>query len=156
MPSNSTALDDVILAVVSAMNDAVTYEVFDGPPTTLPNRDQVKFLVIGAEAPLTDDDQPPVNAADVEIVWKGLGQARREEEMRINCVAVAKSTTAAASRALCVGIMDDVQSNLGLHPGNLSTFNALISAVNTTRVKNVMGGTVVQMQFTISVRANLT
>lgn len=154
--ARATAINDVILAIVAAVDAAVTYPVFDGPPTTLPNRSETKFLVIGAEAPLTDDEAPVYDAATMAQTWKGLGQARREEELRINSVAVGKSTSVAAARALAIGVLDDVAANIGLHPGNLNTFNALISEVNTTRVRNVPGGAVVQIQFIISAHANLT
>jgi len=151
----STSIHDVILTVVSTMQGAVTYEVFDGPPTKLPGRKETKFLVIGAESPLTDDEAPVYDAATMAQEWKGLGQKRREEEIRINCVAVGKSTTVAIARGLAVGILDDIATNLPVHPGSDNTYNALISEVNSTRVRNVPGGAVVQIQFTISAHANL-
>ena len=157
MPSHSTAIDDVLTWVVSTLDAAVTYSVFDGPPTTLPDRDQTKFVVIGAESPLeTGEDAGPVNAATMNQVDKGLGARRREEELHINCVAVGKTTTIAAARGLAVGVIDDVATNLSLHPGTLDTWNALVSDVVDTRSLNVPGGAVVQMQFIITVRANLS
>ena len=155
--SNSTAIDDVLTWVVSTLDAAVAYSVFDGPPTILPDRDQTKFVVIGAESPLeTGEDAGPVNAATMNQVDKGLGARRREEEMYINCVAVGKTTTIAAARGLAVGVIDDVATYLSLHPGTLDTWNALVSDVVDTRSLNVPGGAVVQMQFIITVRANLS
>src|SRR5690242_3731442 len=155
--ATSTAIHDVITGIVSTIDAAVAYPVFDGPPTTLPDRDQTKFVVIGAEAPLeTGEDAAPVDSATMNQFWKGLGAKKREEEMHINCVAVGKTTTIAAARGLAVGVIDDVATNLGLHPGTLDTWNALVSDVVDTRSLNVPGGAVVQMQFTITVRANLS
>jgi hypothetical protein len=155
--SDSTAIDDVIVWIVSTLDAALAYSVFDGPPATLPDRAQTKFVAIGAEAPLeTGEDAVPTNSASMNQVWKGLGAKKREEEMYINCVAVGKTTTVAAARGLAVGVIDDVASNLGLHPGTLDTWNALVSDVVDTRSLNVPGGAVVQMQFVITVRANLS
>src|SRR5690349_21034428 len=110
--ARSTAIHDVITWLVSTLGAAVSYPVFDGPPTTLPDRDQPKFVVIGAESPLeTGEDASPVNAATMNQVDKGLGARRREEEMYINCVAVGKTTTIAAARGLAVGVIDDVATN---------------------------------------------
>lgn len=158
MPSvHSTAINDVILWIVSTLEAALSYPVFDGPPTALPDRDEMKFVVIGAESPLeTGEDAGPVNAADMGQVYKGLGAKMREEEMHINCVAVGKTTTIAAARGLAVGVIDNVSTNLGFHPGTLDTWNALVSDVVDTRSLNVPGGAVVQMQFVITVRANLS
>jgi hypothetical protein len=144
MPSlNSTAINDVIVWLVSTLDAALAYPVFDGPPTELPDRDQLKFVVIGAESPLeTGEDAAPTNAASMSQVYKGLGGKMREEEMNINCVAV--------------GVIDNVSTNLGFHPGTLQTWNALVSDVVDTRSLNVPGGAVVQMQFVITVRANLS
>ena len=158
MPSvHSTAIHDVILWVVSTLDAALPFPVFDGPPSELPDRDQLKFVVIGAESPLeTGEDAGPVNAADMGQVYKGLGAKMREEEMHINCVAVGKTATIAAARGLAVGVIDNVSTNLGFHPGTLDTWNALVSDVVDTRSLNVPGGAVVQMQFVITVRANLS
>lgn len=153
--TSATSIHNVILAVVSTLKNAVTYEVFDGPPSKLPGRAETKFLVIGAEAPLTDDEEPVHDAATMSQVWKGLGQKVREEEIRIYCVAVGKSNSVANARGYAAGILDDVATNLPVHPGNDNTYNALISEVNSTRVRNVPGGAVVQIQFTISAHANL-
>lgn len=153
----ATAIDDVMVWIVSTLDAALSYEVFDGPPTTLPDRDQVKFVVIGAESPLeTGEDAGPVDAAGMSQVHKGLGGKIREEELHINCVAVGKTTTIAAARALAVGVINDVSTNMGFHPGTLQTWNALVSDVVDTRSLNVPGGAVVQMQFVITVRANLS
>jgi len=155
--ATATAIDDVITGIVSTLTAAVDYSVFDGPPTTLPDRSQTKFVVIGAEAPLeTGEDAPPVDAADMSQVWKGLGAKKREEEIRINCVAVGKTSTIAAARGLATGVINDVATHLGLNPGTLDTWNALVSDVVNTRSLNVPGGAVVQMQFVITVRANLS
>lgn len=154
MPS-STAIDSVITAVVSTLKAALTYEVFDGPPTKMPARSVTKFLVIGAESPLTDDQEPVHNAATMTQVWQGLGAKRRAEQLRINCVAVGKSTSVASARSLAKGVIDDVATYLPLHPGSDNTFNALVDEVLDTRVRNVSGGSVVQIQFVISAHANL-
>jgi hypothetical protein len=156
MPFAATAIHDVMTGVVSVLDSALAYPVSDGPPTTLPDRSEFKFVAIGAEAPLeTSEDAPPVNSATMDQVWKGLGAKSREEEMNINCVAVGKSTTIAEARGLATAVVNDVASNLGLHPGTLDTWNALVSNVTDTRSRNVPGGAVVQMQFVITVRANL-
>lgn len=151
----ATAINDVILAIVTAVDNAVAYPVFDGPPSTLPSQSETKFVAIGAEAPLTDDTAPVYDAATMSQVWKGLGQPMRDEELRINCVAVGKSTSVAAARALAISVLDDVADSIGIHPGDANVYNALISQINTTRVRNVPGGAVVQIQFMISAHANL-
>ena len=157
MSQHSTAIDDVIVWIVSTLKSALTYPVFDGPPSEMPDRDQPKFVAIGAESPLeVGEDAAPTAAADMSQVYKGLGAKIREEEMHINCVAVGKTTTIAEARALAVGVIDDVSANMGFHPGTLDTWNALVSDVVDTRSLNVPGGAVVQMQFVITVRANLS
>lgn len=154
--ATATAIDSVIVAVIAALTDAVDYEVFDGPPTSLPSRSENQFVAIGAEAPLTDDEAPVYDAANMSQVWTGLGAKRRTEELHINCVAVGKSTTVALARGLAVGVIDDVAAIIGLHPGNDNTWNSLVSEISSTRVRNVPGGAVVQIQFVISANANLT
>jgi hypothetical protein len=158
MPStHSTAIDDVIVWIVATLTAALSYPVFDGPPTSMPDRDQFQFVAIGAESPLeTGEEAPPVNAANMSQVYKGLGGRIREEDMNINCVAVGKSTTIAAARGLAVSVINNVATNIGFHPGTLDTWNALVSDVVDTRSLNVPGGAVVQMQFVITVRANLS
>lgn len=158
MPSqHATAINDVILWIVSTLDAALSYPVFDGPPTAMPDRDQMKFVAIGAETPLeTGEEASPIDAAQMSQVYKGLGGKMREEEMHINCVAVGKDSTIAVARGLAVGVIDNVSTNLGFHPGTLDTWNALVSDVVDTRSLNVPGGAVVQMQFVITVRANLS
>jgi hypothetical protein len=157
MTATATAIDNVIPWIVSTLNAALAYPVFDGPPSSLPDNAETRFAAIGAESPLeTGEEATPVNAATMSQVWKGLGAKRREEEMIINCVAVGKSTTIAAARTLATSVINDVAVNLTLHPGTLDTWNALVSDVMDTRSLNVSGGAVVQMQFAITVRANLS
>jgi hypothetical protein len=157
MTHHSTAIDDVIVWIVATLKAALSYPVFDGPPSEMPDRDQPKFVAIGAESPLeVGEDAGPITAADMSQVYKGLGGVVREEELHINCVAVGKTSTIAEARGLAVGVIDDVSANVGFHPGTLQTWNALVSDVVDTRSMNVPGGAVVQMQFVITVRANLS
>lgn len=155
MPTTSTSIHETILAIVEIMDAAVSYKVFDGPPSKLPNRAETKFLVIGAEVPLTDDNDSAHDAATMSQVWSGMGPKRRTEEIRINCVAVGKSSTVATARGLAVGVIDDVADNIGIRPGNEGAYNTLVADISTTRVRNVSGGAVVQIQFIITASANL-
>lgn len=154
---DATAIHATIIGIVTTVSAAVTYSVFDGPPTILPDRAQMQFVAIGAESPLeTGEEASPTQAATMNQVWKGLGAVTREEEMQINCVAVGKSDTIANARGLAKDVVNDVATYLGRNPGTLETWNALVSDVVDTRSLNVPGGAVVQMQFVITVRANLT
>lgn len=153
MPSKVTALNDVIVAVVAALNAAnLGYPVFDGPPTQRPGRTITHFACIGLEELPPQDGE--VASASMDQAWYGLGEKARLENLHIECIAVGKSPTAAAARLLAVNVVQDVANNIALHPSN-ETYNALVSAVTSTRVGNLSGGSIVIMQFTISANARL-
>src|ERR1700745_2566718 len=142
MPVKVTSLNDVVLAVVSALNSAnLGYPVFDGPPTQRPGRTVVKYVCIGLEE-LPPNDQAEVNAASMDQTWSGLGQRARTENLHIECVAVGKASTASAPRADAIAVVQDVANNLSIHPTN-ETYSALVSAVTGTNVRAVAGGTIV-------------
>jgi hypothetical protein len=149
----ASVINDVIVAVVTALDSAVSYQVFDGPPSKRPVRGTAQYLVIGAEA--LDDEQGAESAASMEQTWQGLGEIMRMEELDILCVAVGRASSIAQARSLAMGIIEDVMTNLPRHPTNES-FNCLISSVGSVKVNNTAGGAVVHVEFTISASARLT
>lgn len=148
----ASVISDVIVAVVAALDAAVSYPVFDGPPSRRPARGTTQFLVIGAET--LDDDQGEVSAAVMDQVWRGLGEVARDETLEIYCVAVGRASTIAQARLLAMGIIQDVTTNLPKNP-TAETYNALISNVGALKVNNTAGGAVVQIEFVISATARL-
>jgi hypothetical protein len=156
VPAKVTAVDDVIVALVAALKAAVTYEVSDGPVTKRPARDSTQLLVIGSEEPWNDEDGNATNSAMMQQVWKGLGQASRDETMQIPCVAVgyAYGGTVAAARGLAKNAVQDAFNNLNPHPTS-ATYNALVSDVGSVESRNQAGGAVVTIKFTISASARL-
>jgi hypothetical protein len=159
MSIKATALDDVITAVVAALQSAnLGYPVFDGPPTNRPVRGINRYVCIGLEE-LPPDDKTEVNIGTSDQTWYGLGQRAKEEHVNIECVAVGKATSAATARALATGVIQSVSDNLvalKTNPNTTETYNALVSAVPGARVRDEPGGTVIVMQFTITAIARLT
>jgi hypothetical protein len=148
-----TSIDDVILALVSALQGAVAYPVFDGPPSKLPLRTDDRFLAVGAEQ--IDEQTDPVDSAGMDQEWRGLGNRARYETLRVNCVAIGRAKTIADARAVAMAVLGDVGSNLSIHP-TLETYSALVSTVTAVRSHNTTGGAVVQIQFIITANARLT
>lgn len=159
MPSGSvvdvTSIDDLILAIVTSVTAAVTYPVYDGPPTSLPARTVTQFVAIGADNLDNGEMDPPAEAATMSSEWHGQGQIARYETVRINCVAVGRGDTVADARALAKSVVTDVGQNIGVHPTSKS-YNALVAEVVSVRVKPTSGGAYVHMQFVISADARLT
>ena len=150
-----TSIDDLIVAIVAAVEAAVTYPVYDGPPTSLPARTVTQFVAIGADNLDHDETDPPAEAAIMEQEWKGLGQVARYETAHLNCVAVGRADTVASARALAKAVVTDVGQNIGIHP-TVTSYNALIDQVTAVRVKPTSGGAYVHILFTISANARLT
>ena len=150
-----TAVDDVIVALVAALRAAVTYPVFDGPPSKRPGRGIDRYVVIGAENLDAGEEMPSDKSAEMAQVWTGLGQPARDEELHINCVAVGKGTSIAQARGFAKAAVQDTFNNLGLHPTS-QTYNALVSDINAVRSRNVPGGAVVYIEFIVSASARLT
>jgi hypothetical protein len=148
-----TAIDEVTLAVVTAIRAGVTYPVFDGPPSKLPSGPkQYKWLAIGVD--VLNDQSGPATAAVMDQVWSGLGEPSRAEEMHIHCVAVGRADSIANARALAMAVIQDVGTYLPKHP-TPESYNALISAVSAVRPHNMAGGALVHVEFTISASARL-
>ena len=150
-----TSVDDLILAIVAAVSAAVTYEVYDGPPTNLPPRTATQFVAIGADSMDIDETDPPVESAIMNQEWKGLGQIARYETALINCIAVGRADTVKDARALAKAVVTDVGQNIGQHP-TLASYNALVSEVTSIRSKPTSGGAYVHISFIISANARLT
>lgn len=148
----ASLIDDISLAIWSAIKSAVAYPVFDGPPSKLPDRGSAQYLVIGAET--LDDIQQMTPAADMTQEWIGLGEKARREELVIHCVAVARSRTIAGARAIGMAMIQDADSHIPLHP-TPESFNALINGVTALRAANMPGGAIVHVEFTISASARL-
>jgi hypothetical protein len=146
-----TAIDDLILAVVAAVDAAVDYPVFDGPPTPK-NPKSDRYVVIGAEE--LNDQSDPTDSAAMHQEWKGLGQAAHDEELAIRCVAYGRARSVKLARAIALGVVGDVHDHLGKHP-TPETYGALID-VTAVRAHNVTGGALVHVRFTISAKANHT
>jgi hypothetical protein len=148
-----TAINDVTLAIVAAIDAGVAYPVFDGPPSKLPSgTGQYQWLVIGAD--VLDDQSGPATASVMDQEWSSLGEVSRAEEMRIHCVAVGRANSIANARALAMTVIQDVGTFLPRHPTQ-ETYNALISTVSAVRPHNVAGGALVHIEFTISASARL-
>lgn len=152
-----TCIDDAINAIVATTKAAVTYPVFDGPPTTLPSRGTSQFVIIGADTleNHNEEDAPPVDAASMSQAWYGLGQQARQEDARINCIAVGRATTVTAARSLAMSVIKDVGQNIKQHP-TTNTYNALVAEVLSVRTKPTSGGAYVHVQFVITINARLT
>ncbi|HYS43635.1 MAG TPA: hypothetical protein VEM32_06605 [Geobacteraceae bacterium] len=150
-----TSADDVILAVTAALDAAVTYPVFDGPPSGRPVRGTDRYVVIGTDTLDTGEDAGPANAADMSQAWKGLGQKARDEDLHIHCISVGKGSSVAAARGFAMAALQNTFDYLGQHPTN-ETYNALVSDISDVRVRNTSGGAVVHILFTISASARLT
>ena len=148
-----TAIDAVTLAIIAAIDAAVAYPVFDGPPSKLPRgTDQYKWLAIGVD--VLDDQAGPATAAVMTQVWSGLGEVSRAETMDIHCVAVGRGTSIASARALAMAVIQDVGQYLPKHP-TPESYNALISTVSAVKPHNMAGGALVHIEFTISASARL-
>jgi len=149
----ATAIDDVTLAIFAAIDAAVTYPVFDGPPSKLPSgTGQYKWLAIGVD--VLDDQSGPATAAIMDQTWASLGEISRAEQMQIHCVAVGRGTSIANARALAMAVIQDVGTYLPKHP-TPESYNALISTVSAVKPHNMAGGALVHIEFTISASARL-
>ena len=159
MPGGSvtkvTSVDELIVAIVASVDAAVSYNVYDGPPTKLPPRTATQFVAIGADNLDIGEFDPPADAASMIQTWKGLGQVARYEDVRINCVAVGRSTTVTGARAQAMAVVKDVGQHIGLHP-TLETYNALVSEALSVKVKPTSGGAYVHVLFVITANARLT
>lgn len=151
-----TAIDDVIVALVAAVDAATSYPVFDGPFTKRPSRITTSYIVIGAEEAYNDEDVNPINSASMSQVWKGLGQKSRDETLQIPCVAVgiAVKGTVAQARGAGLGVVQDVFDNLNPKPTS-ATYNALVEGITAIESRNLSGGAEVQVKFIISANARL-
>ena len=150
-----TAIDDVLTALVDAFTLALDYDVYDGPPTQLPPRSATKFVAIGCDTlEGQSEESPPVDAAIMTSLWKGLGQVAREEDLRINCVAVGRADTVKAARGYAMQVVKDCGQNIPLHPTN-NTYNALVAEVVSVRSKPAVGGAYVHVHFIIQAKAQL-
>lgn len=158
MTVKATALDDVIVAVVAALNGAsLSYPVYDGPTVGRPGRSINKYVCIGLEDIPAEDGEATIGAMDQ--TWYGLGQKAKNENISIDCISVGKATSAASARSLAIAAVQDVSDSLVALRSNsntLETYNALVSAVSAARVRATSGGFVVIAQFTISAQARLT
>src|ERR1700755_2357687 len=106
MPTKVTALGETIAAVFTALDTAISYPVYLGPPSKQPGRTANKYLsVFATEA---EDQSQADDAAIMNQTWSGLGQVAREETIDIKCVAGAKASTVAAALTLAVSILTDV------------------------------------------------
>jgi hypothetical protein len=153
MPIKVTALDGLILAVVAAVDAAVTYPVYDGPPSKQPNRGITQYVAIFATE--AEDQSQADDSAVMDQVFYGLGQVAREEHLSIKCVAGAKASTVTAARSLAMSVIQDVGAALPRNP-TPETYGCLISAVDAAKPHNTAGGAVVTIQFTIYATARLT
>lgn len=160
MPTKTTAVFDVLDALFTTLDAALNYRVIDGPVSLRPNRDETKFLLIGAEdlLPSNPDEQPePVNSADTSQQISGLGAVSREETITVHCVAVGRAVkgSAAQARAIAKSVVEDVGNHLPKSP-TPETYAAFVSDISTIRTLNTTGGAVVAVLFSITVMARLT
>lgn len=150
----ATTIDELISGIVSTMGAAVSYKVYDGVPSKLPEtRTVTQYLVVGAEN--LDNREAFTSSAHMEQAWRGLGQAAREETVFVDCVAVGIARSVASARANATAILNDIQTHLPTHP-TANSYNALIEQVVAVRSKNAQGGAIVQMQFIITAKARIT
>ena len=151
-----TAIDEVLTALVDAFTLALSYDVYDGPPTQLPPRSATQFVAIGCDTlEGQGEESPPVDAAVMSSFWKGLGQVAREEDLRINCVAVGRADTVRAARGYAMQVVKDCGQNIPLHPTH-NTYNALVAEVVSVKTKPATGGAFVHVHFIIQAKAQLT
>lgn len=141
-------------AVVLAIDAAVAYPVFDGPPARNPSRSIVRYVTIGA-AEDTDNQANPTVSAQMSATYTGLGQVAREERLELHCVATGKAKTIALARPIALAVVADVGAALPKSP-TPETYGAQISSILAVRSHNISGGAIVQVQFIISATARLT
>ena len=151
----ATAIHDVLVALVAAFDAAVDYPVFDGPPSKQPDRGTTKWLIIGADEPEPGDQNEATQQGSMSAQLIGLGSKWRDEELEINCVAVGKSTSIAAARAIAVGLVEDASQNMPHWP-SANSYGAHVSDINEVRVRNVSGGAIAHIHFIISAKSRLT
>ena len=161
MPNGSVTkvsdIDGFMLAIIAAVEAAVTYPVFDGPPTSLPARTVSQFVAIGADNidSAIADTGLTTDSARMNQEWHGLGQVARYEEVTINCVAVGRADTVTNARQLALEVVEDVGKNIALHP-TATSYNALVSAVESVKSQPTSGGAFVHVQFVITASTRLT
>lgn len=161
MPNGSVTqvsdIDGVMLSIIAAVTAAVTYPVYDGPPTSLPARTVTQFVTIGADNldGSVTETEVPTDSANMTQEWHGLGQVARYEEVHINCVAVGRGDTVTSARSLAMLVVEDVGKHIALHPTTTS-YNALVSQVVAVKSKPTSGGAFVHVQFVITASTRLT
>jgi hypothetical protein len=141
-----TEIDEVIKAVVLALNGVITDTVFDGMPSSEPSN--ITYVVIGGTL------DPNEDIATMTQEWVGLGYKTRREEMDIQCLAVGRASRIPEARAAAVNVIKDVGTNLPANP-TAKTYNTLISEVGRMQAANSQAGATVHVQFTIHSRARL-
>jgi hypothetical protein len=148
----TTVIDDVILALVAALDTALTYPIFDGPPSKRADRSVPVYLIIGADDAADDE----VDSATMSSQWVGLGQVSREEMLDIHCMAVGKAIngSVATARRTAMNAIQDVNTYM---PKSLTpeTYGGQVSNVDSVKSKNEPGGAIVTIAFTIQVSARL-
>ncbi|MGH7239681.1 MAG: hypothetical protein ACREHG_06400, partial [Candidatus Saccharimonadales bacterium] len=87
--------------------------------------------------------------------WKGLGAIAREETVTIYCIAVGISASISGARSNAHDVLNDVTTNLPLKPTS-NSYNALIDQVGAVSSRNLSGGAMVHIEFTISAEARIT
>lgn len=153
----ATAINDVLVALVTAFGTALDCPVFDGPPTRKPGRDVDAWVVIGAEEPDNQPNEQDTQQASMQAQIIGLGGMARDEELSIECVVVGRAIggSIADARQTASDVLEDVSENLPHWP-SADSYAPQVSAVTGVRVRNVSGGAIAQIHFTISARARLT
>ena len=151
----ATTIHDVLLAIVAAIGSGVPYTVFDGHPSKRPSRGVQKYLVIGAQELEDTAETGFSQSASMQQQWKGLGAVAREETVTIYCVAVGISTSISGARSNANDVLNDVTTNLPLKPTS-NTYNALIDQVGAVKSRNLQGGAMAQIEFTITAEARIT
>lgn len=153
MTTKISALDDLVVVLVSTLDAALAYPVSDGPPSKQAARGSTQYLAVFATDAESQDQAD--DAATMEQTFSGLGQVSREEHIEIKCVAGGRASTIAQARSRAMSVVQDVGANIPKHPTN-ETYGVFVSHVDSAKPHNLSGGAVVTVQFTISATARLT
>ena len=141
-----TEIDNLITALVTALDAAMTITVFDGKPSHTPS--DLTYVVVGGTL------DPNEDIANMNQDWGALGRKKRDEELEIQCLAVGRAARIPEARHLCIDVIEAVGAALPTNPTQL-TYNTLISEVSRMQAADSQAGATVHAQFTIYSKARL-
>ena len=141
-----TEIDNLITAIVTALDGILAYPVFDGKPSDTPS--DLTYVVVGGTL------DPNEDIANMNQDWGALGRKKRDEELEIECLAVGRAARIPEARHACIDVIEAVGALLPTNPTPL-TYNTLITEVSRMQAATSQAGATVHAQFTIYSKARL-